>query len=162
MERKSLTESMHPEEEWFKEAASIETIDGLASFIGHILNDYYHDYGTVCHAVAACALAAAWMAASKEKITGFQAGFVMWDFIGHWEKRNNKCGLRLIDYDNMLYPQYAYKFEKVIDKDTWEALQKQAKENLKKNTDAAPRVIAHWKDIVNGIVPFGYEVVDEI
>ena len=158
---KSVTEKMHPEKEWFEEASKIDTIDGLASFVGHILNDYNHDYGTACHAVSACALAAAWVACEKEGLSGFQAGFVMWDFIKNWTKTGNECGLRLVDYDDMLYPQYEHKFDKVIDKITWHNIQEKAKENL--NTDnGCGSVRNHWKKIVDGEVPFGYRVVEDL
>jgi hypothetical protein len=83
----------------------------------------------------------------------------MFDFITGFTKTGNKCGLRLVDFDDMLFPQYDYKFEKTIKKYTWELLQKQAKENL--NGDmryVSPSVIEHWQSIANGIVPFGYSV----
>lgn len=97
-------------------------------------------------------------------ITGFQASFALWEVIKEWQYSNNKTGLRLIDYDNMLYPQYQRKFEKVISKDVWKSLQEAAKENLDSlfvdgvfdENSAAPNVVEHWKSIVNGVVPFGY------
>ena len=30
----------------------------------------------------------------------------MWDFIIDWMYTSNQCGLRIVDYDDMLYPQY--------------------------------------------------------
>lgn len=158
MDRKPITEEMCLEKEWFEKARKIETIEDLTSFVSHILNDYYHDYGTACHAVAACALAGAWLASREEGITGFQAGFVMWDFIKQWNKTGNECGLRLVDYDDMLFPQCEYEFQKTIDVSVWEKIKKQAKENLEKNPDAHPEVIEHWTKITQGIVPFGYQV----
>ena len=84
----------------------------------------------------------------------------MWDFIKNWTKMGNECGLKLVDYDDMLYPQYEEKFEKTICKDNFELIQKKAMENLEKSKDAHPAVIAHWRKIANGEVPFGYRVVD--
>ena len=134
-------------------------------FINHVMNDYIHDYGTVCHAISACAIAAAWAANETPGacggITGFQAGFVMWDFIKQWEFSSNKCGLKILDYDNMLYPQYEGKFDKIISKDVWALLQKQANENLKDTSYAANEVVAHWQKIACGEVPFGYVVSDK-
>lgn len=161
--KETVTEEMHPEKEWFDEARKIDE-EGLPGFYERIIHGYNHDYGTVCHAVAAVALAAAW-AACKENDTGlssFQAGFVMWDFIRYWTKQGNECGLKLVDYDDMLYPQYEDKFEKTIKKDVWESIQNKAKENLKRFPDAHPMVLAHWKNIVNGEIPFGYTVTDDI
>lgn len=156
-----INESMHLEKEWFEQAGK-QTIETLPEFIKHLLNDYYHDYGTVCHAIAACALGAAWAGASAEGITGFQAGFVMWDFIRRWNFPNNESGLRILDYDNMLYPQYRYKFEKTIDHERWEKLQEMARKNLEEKGEAVhPDVKAHWESIVAGNVPFGYVVREE-
>ena len=157
-----ITEKDHHEEEWFAEARK-QTIETLPTFVSHLMNDYHHDYGTICHAVGACALAAAWAADNSENggITGFQAGFVMWDFIREWQYRGNKCGLKIVDYDNMLYPQYADKFEKTLSSDIWRHLQAEAKRLLTTNRAGAhPRVVKHWQDIDNDIVPFGYKVVD--
>lgn len=159
-----VTEEMHPEKEWFAEAKE-KKVDDLRCFIKHLVNDYTHDYGTVCRAVAASAVAAAW-AANREGgfLTGFQAGFVMWDFIRYWMKPSNQCGMKLIDYDDFLFPQNAYKFEKTIDSDTWSAIQNEARKNLKEMHDSMvpvhPRVLEHWKSIVDGNVPFGYRVSD--
>ncbi len=147
----------------------------------------------------------------------------------------NKCGLRLLDMDNLLYPQYEYKFHS-IDSDTWKSVQKEAankiyeskvahekylkdteryrldldkfKEDVKKfelkhpeypkyednpkfyehlgcgtveewdkekqkeetgflfaprepyDGAAHPKVVAHWKSIVNGNIPFGLRIED--
>lgn len=160
-ERKFITEEDHLEKEWFEQARNM-TMDKLPEFINHILNDYHHDYGTACHAVAACAIAAAWAADNKVGLTGFQAGFVMWDFIRQWEFTSNKCGLKIVNYDNMLYPQYEEKFDKVIPDYVWEKLQEQAKKELE-GIDAyvSDYVVDHWRSIANGVVPFGYTVVED-
>jgi len=155
-----ITEEMLLHEQWFSRAEEIDTIEDFVEFAEHLLNDYEHDYGTVCHAIAALALAGAWLGSNTEKITAFQAQFVMWDFITYWNFANNTCGLKLVNYDDMLYPQYAYKFDKVISKDIWNSLQKQAKKNLETRGYSAIEVVQHWKNIANGIVPFGYKVED--
>ena len=156
-----ITEEMHPEKEWF-EAAKHQTRDTLIDFFDHVMRDYKHDYGTICHALAACAIAAAWAANEEEQggITGFQAGFVMWDFIRQWEYSYNKCGLRIVDYDNMLYPQYEPKFDKTISADVWKALQNRAAELLNDCDHCADSVVEDWRKIAAGKVPFGYKVVD--
>lgn len=158
----TITEEMHLEKEWFEEAKK-QTPETLMSFINHIMNDYRHDYGTIVHAVSACALAAAWASDRYPQggITGFQAGFVMWDFIRELEYSNNECGLKIVNYDNMLYPQYKDRFEKIIPKWVWEKLQERAKEkleNLEQYQYTSGVVIAHWKSIADGKVPFGYSV----
>lgn len=162
--KKAINEDMHIEKEWFSEAGR-QTTETLMDFINHVMNDYIHDYGTVCHAIGACAIAAAWAAnksdGARGGITGFQAGFVMWDFIRQWQFPNNKCGMKIVDYDNMLYPQYEYKFAKTISKDVWNQLKKQAAEKLTDCEHCHPDVIDHWKSIVNGNIPFGYNVLEE-
>lgn len=159
--KQQIDESMHLEKEWFEQAGEVKTIEELETFVNHILNDYEHDYGTACHAVAACALAGAWLGCHKEGLTGFQAGFVMWDFIKGWIKSENTCGMKLVDYDDMLYPQYDHKFEKTISQNTWHCLQEEAKRQLKEAGGAHPEVKAHWKNIAMGIVPFGYQVRED-
>lgn len=158
-----VTEEMRPEKEWFEQARK-QTLKTLPDFINHVMNDFSHDYGTVCHAVAACALAAAWAANNEPNggITGFQAGFVMWDFIKQWSFPSNEIGLKIIDYDNLLYPQYEFKFYKTLSKDTWVKLQGKAKKLLAEKGDYVhPDVAAHWKSIAAGVIPFGYSIIQE-
>lgn len=158
----SITEDMHVHEEWFDQAENVYTVEDLTAFVNHVMFDYSHDYGTACHAITACALAAAWLGSHAEHITGFQASLIMWGFIFKWWKKNNKCGLKMIDYDDMLFPQYSYKFEKTISSGYWDAIQKEAENLLSKNNDhASPDVVKHWESIVSGEVPFGYIVKDE-
>lgn len=153
---------------WYEKAAE-QTFETLPGFISGIINGYRHDYGTICHAISACTLATAWacnrMDGAQGGITGFQAGAVMWMFIKRWEFKNNKCGLRLIDYDDLLYPQYEYKFNKSIEPSTWEKLQEEAKKLIEETKNDAfgphPEVLAHWQSIVDGHVPFGLEVEDD-
>lgn len=157
-----INEEMHLENEWFKQAQD-QTLDTLPQFINHLMNDYYHDYGTICHALSAIALAAIYAADKSPQggITGFQASFIMWDFIKQWQYPHNICGLKIVDYDNMLYPQYKQNFEKTISNTAWNKLQQEAKNLLNNyNGDAVNEVIAHWRSIAEGQVPFGYTVTE--
>jgi hypothetical protein len=52
-----ITENMKVHDEWYKEANKIQYKD-LLKFINKLLNDYQHDYGTICHALTAGAIAA--------------------------------------------------------------------------------------------------------
>lgn len=164
-----ITEEQHLEKEWYNEA-KVQTIETLPAFISHIMNDYEHDYGTICHAVSACALAAAYAVNRHPQggITGFQAGFVMWDFIKQWMFENNKTALKIINYDDMLYTQHEEKFDKVIQKEIFESIQEEAK-NLLDEYESTPEdqryvhpdVIKHWESIVAGNVPFGYRIKED-
>lgn len=162
MDKQLITEEMHLEKEWFEEAKNVKSIEELSKFVDKMLNSYEHDYGTIIHAIAACSVACSWFGARVKGITGFQASLVMWDYIMHWTKTHNKCGLRLVDYDDFLYPQYRYKYEKVISESTWAAIQEEARKRLDKDDGSAcPGVRLHWESIVNGVVPFGYMVKDD-
>jgi len=158
----AITEKMKVHEEWYKEAKK-QSLQSLPEFLRHLMDDYKHDYGTICHAISAGAIATAWAMNDHPQggITGFQAGFIMWGFIRYWNHEHNKTGLSIVDYDNMLYPQYEYKFDKTISKSTWDAIQKTAAENIRENKTAHPSVIAHWHSIVSGVVPFGYVINEE-
>jgi hypothetical protein len=125
-----ITEEQNLQEQWYLRAKEA-TLETLPEFIRHLMNDYRHDYGTVCHAIAASAVAAAW-AADKEPnggITGFQASAIMWEFIKHWGMGMDGP-LRLVKYEMMLYPQEADRFQQAIAPETWEWLQGKAREQL--------------------------------
>lgn len=153
---------LHLKEEWFAEAKEM-TMEKLPEFIRHLTYDYNHDYGTVCHAMAAVGFAAmkAFDHGPMGGITGFQASCVLWDIISEWQYPNNKCGLRIQDMDNLLYPQYDYKF-KSISESTWDAVKSEAERNLElanqKGEFVHPKVMKHWGEIVKGIIPFGLEI----
>jgi hypothetical protein len=215
--------------EW-REKARNATIDTLPNFLRELSEDYSHDYGTICHAMAVAAVAGASALDNSKQggISGFQAGAVMWEFIRSWNYTNNKVGLRLVNYDDMLYPQYEQKYEKTISSAVWANLKKVAAEEIAKadveyakyldkleqyNKDIAAFVekypdyyenrqhydplslgtgaeweaeekkevsgfefaprepfclvnsqsecYKHWQSIVDGTVPFGYDVYDD-
>jgi uncharacterized UPF0160 family protein len=160
----NITEEMGFEKEWYAEANKIKLKD-LEEFITRLIKQYDHDYGTIVKAMCAGMMATMSAMNKDEKqggITGFQASCLMWELMKHFNLRNNKCGAKLINYDDMLYPQ---KFEdftsKAITTHIWESLKKEAEKNIKERSDNChPDVLKHWEDIVNGIVPFGYYVRD--
>lgn len=139
----------------------IKSFKDLVKFLKYVKKNCNTGYGEAPRAIAQASLAVAWYFAKTFGITGFQAGFVMWDFIRDWQYSHNVAGLKLVDYDNMLYPQYHYKFEKTISPDIWKALQEEAKKNLDNKEHAHPDVIAHWQSIADGNVPFGYSVKED-
>ncbi len=155
---KQIKEEDNEQEQWYKDAHE-QTLDTLPYFINHLLNDYQHDYGTICHALAAGAVATtrAMNHSDQGGITGFQAGAVMWEYMKLWN--NVKPPAKLVQYENMLYPQHEYEYQKVISKDTFNWLQKKAENKLKKR-EIHPWVRMHLRSIVYGTVPFGYSIQD--
>lgn len=138
-------------------AKQAETLEQVMAIVKNVQENFNYDYGVAPRAIGAAAYAVASFLARKMGITGFQAGFAMFDFIRAFNYPSNKCGLRIIDYDDMLYPQYEYKFQKTISLSTWQSIQVEAKKRLDESkSNVHPAIIAHWKSIANGVVPFGY------
>ncbi len=116
---------------WDKKSKAA-TLETLPDFLKELSERYNHDYGTICHAVAIGATAAAWAMNKSDQggITGFQAGAIMWEFIRNWNYSSNKTGLKIVDYDNFLYPQYQDQFEKTLSASTWESIKEEAVKNI--------------------------------
>ena len=163
-ERIKITEQDHLEKEWYEEAKK-QTLETLPQFMNHVLNDYGHDYGTICKAIATCGAAAMYAANKTEQggITGFQASCITWEVLKAWGAFETHTGARLINFDNMIYPQYEYIFDKTIDKKTWYLIQEYAKKRLadEESFSLHPKVKAHMESIVEGNVPFGYRIEEE-
>lgn len=137
----------------------VKKIEELADLIEEVETKFNYGYGVAPRCIGAVSAVVANYLSAKMGITGFQASCAMWDFIKSYTYTSNECGMKLIDYDTMLYPQYDYRFEKIISKDVWELLKNKAKEKLEKDgNNACERVVEHWKSIINGNVPFGYVV----
>jgi len=136
----------------------------IDEFITKLLSEYKHDYGTICHAIAAAAYQAAWSVCRNDAqggITGFQAQCAFWEFASKWMMIEGPA--KLLDYRNLLYPQYEDHFDKAITQSTLNWLVEKAKE-LKSTTDpsqVSPNVLVHWDRIIAGDLPFGYRVKTE-
>jgi hypothetical protein len=154
--KRAIREEDKLDEAWYRAAREVRTTEQLTAFMNHVMNGYTHDYGTVCKAVAACALAAAWCADRTPGggITGFQAGAVFWEFARQW--LHIEGAARLIKYKDMLYPQNADRFSRTLDKRTAEWLRDEAKKKLADGAGAHPNVKAHWEALASGELPFGY------
>ncbi|MDD4615181.1 MAG: hypothetical protein PHI40_07260 [Caldisericia bacterium] len=147
---------------WIGEAEKIKTVDQLAKFITHLKKDYDHDYGSIILAMRAGMVATFHVMDEDEGITGFQADILFKSLMMEMLYRDNKCGVRLIDFDKMLYPQHKSSFT-TISKDTWDKVQAEAKAKVKalQGIPAAPEVKAHWQSIIDGKVPFGLKVKEK-
>jgi len=157
---KAITEKDGLQVEWMARAKTMK-IDGLPEFIRELTEDYQHDYGTICHAIAAAAVAAAWAVERSPSggITGFQAGAVSWEILKGWGGITlGDTGSRIVNFDDLLFPQYVEKFTS-IPEETWSKLMASAKERLAGDTSfVVPAVLDHWKSVANGEVPFGLKV----
>lgn len=160
MERQKITESK-AREEWMSEAKK-QTLETPPAFLKKLTEDYEHDYGTICHAIAAAGIGAAWAVERTPQggITGFQAGAIMWEMIEGWGVFG-EGPKRMTTFNDMLYPQYSRKFRSITP-DTWAWLQNKAKENLKDPENVSPNVLAHWESVAAGEVPFGYRVETDL
>lgn len=160
MSAKPITEEEGIHKEWMV-AAKDMTADKLPEFIRHLTEDYLHDYGTICHAIAAAAVAAANAVENSLQggITGFQAGAVTWEMLRGWNPSlMGECGTRITNYDHLLYPQYEYQFTS-ISEEIWQKVQEEAGKKIEgANAFVAGAVLDHWHSIAAGHVPFGLRV----
>ena len=155
----NITKEMGVHPAWYAEAASM-TLKELPDFLKKLTEDYRHDYATICHAIAAAAVGAANAVERSPQggITEFQGGAVMWQFIVNWMSDYKDKPVRLIDYSDMLFPQYAHAFAPVISKETHQYLIAAAQKHLADTGLASPDVQRHWEMLAAGGVPFGYTV----
>lgn len=174
-QRKRWTEN---KELWDREAkTNIHNSEDLKKFadklIEHCDNLEGPDlYEETANATTALAHAAVEMCAEQFGLSGFQVGCIMWGIIDKLNMSEHDCGMKLLNYDYMLYPQYEDHFEKTIDLETWIKMQEKASENYNEylsekarleNGDeyafpASKKVAAHWRSIIDGNVPFGFKV----
>ncbi len=146
----------HP---WLEEANEM-TIEDLPGFIQR-LTEGPHNEESICLAIAAAALGAAWAMESVRPITGLQATCVMWQIIEGWELWG-KGPKRMLEYREMLYPKSEPYFN-TIPLGVWEWLQKEARsliDQVEESQDPSVpiRDYKHWKSIAHGVVPFGWKV----
>ena len=78
-----------------KERKDIKSFDDLVAFLHRVKDNCNTGYGIAPRAIAQAVLATAWFLSSDFGITGFQAGFVMWDFIRDWSYSDNECGMKI-------------------------------------------------------------------
>lgn len=148
-------------ENWYRLARDIETKDDFQHLFER-LSEYPHSYGSICIAIAAVASGAAHLLNRSEKggITGFQASIILWEFRHAWLSENSPA--KIIDYSNMLYPQYKEVFFKPrLPKRTFEWMQTKAQELLDSSPTASTIVRKHWLSITKGQVPFGWKLEDD-
>jgi hypothetical protein len=148
---------------WNYQASQVSNMKDLQLLYSILFEeDYEHDYGTIVHAISAF-MKGAFNAANRSKqggITGFQASFIGWSMVSEFLSYDEEVGARLIDYGNLLYPQYWENFLPRIPNGVWQRAQEKAKRLLEENDieKISPHVLQHWKKIANGEVPFGLTI----
>lgn len=159
-ERKQISESDGLQKEWMVEAKK-QTMATLPEFLRKLTEDYSHDYGTICHAIAAAAIGAAEAVQHSPEggITGFQAGAVMWEMIRGWGVWG-EGPKRIQCFHDLLYPQHESKF-RTISKETADWLKAEAIKEVAGWTTGHPGVIAHMRRVAEGWIPFGLTVESE-
>lgn len=165
MSKQVISEEMKVHEEWYNTAKQIQTPEQLSDLINHLINDYEHDYGTICHACAAAAIAAANVINRSPVggITGFQASAIFWEFWRHWfygHDLKKSPPATLLEHTNLLYPQYEYKYTSIFP-ETWKWVQEEAKKLLLDDRMMDDSVKSHLQSIVDGVVPFGLTVRED-
>lgn len=138
------------------------TMETLPAFLKE-LAEHPHDYGTICVAMAAGAIATCYALDRTPNggITGFQAGCVGWDFLRGWHSwPEDGAGHALLDYDLLLYPQYARQFNSVSRK-VLDRVREKARKMLREKGQMCETVRAHMVFVAEGGVPFGLAVSDD-
>ena len=154
--------------DWMEMDVDHVELDDIPAFVTKAMCGYEHDYDSVVKAFVACLCACAWAINQQAGLTGFQAGFIPLLFMQKWNGVGDDIGLRVIDYDNMLYPQYADYFDKTVSRDIYNSLVDKARQNLKdleseeKSCSVHPNVVAHWQSIAAGELPFGYSIKSDV
>jgi hypothetical protein len=142
-------------------AEAVKTQQDLMDFLKEIMG-HEHNYGTVVVAVGQGMMATMGHMNQSLGLSGHQGSFVGWEIMK--VVFDLKGGARLLDFDDMLFPQYAYKFANTISKSVFDRLQSEAARRLmahyEEGASVNPEVRTHWETIVKGDVPFGWSVTD--
>jgi hypothetical protein len=124
----------------------LHTPEELAAYT-RALTDRPHDYGTCVYAMSMAAVAAFQYVAHKLGVSGFQAGCADMDILRR--TRSIEGGFRIVQYDDLLYPQYWDEgrsgiFEAALVENAAHYAEK-ARALLAKCPAAHPEVLAHWR-----------------
>lgn len=164
-------------EELIGKRSQIKSFDDLVAFLKDVKDNYNPSidslsdeeqevwYGAVVRAAAQAAIATACFFSEEMGLTGFQHHFMVNDMMFGWAYPGCKTGLRILNWDDMLRPD-GPTMRKTISKNTWEKVQKEAKnrlEELKKQdkNESIIKLMNHLQSIVDGTVPFGYGVKED-
>lgn len=131
---------------------TFDTPDELMTYINGLVEpEDTHDYGTCVYAMSMAATAAFNFVAHKLGVTGFQASCADMDILAR--TRGWKHGFRILNYADLLYPQYRNKFDGcnyeslLIENGAW--LRDEATKLLTENGTAHPAVREHWQRLAS-------------
>ena len=128
-------------------APTPDSEDELVAII-HRLVERQHDYGTCVYAMSISATSAFNYVARKLGVSGFQASCADMDIVAR--VRGMKNGFRIIDYNDLLFPQYEQKvpgFWQLIEEQK-EHLAGEARKLMAENHDKShPDVKKHWEKL---------------
>ena len=152
----------NPEHRKWLEKAKHVSREELPSFIDEIM-EKGDGYSDLIYAVSSCCIAT--MSVCGKGMTGYQASWVPLIFLQNVNGVGTKVGFKVVDYDNMMYPQYEDYFNVTLSRDMMEALQEEAVERLGEYADRpnddkmiAPSVLKHWIKLASGTPPYGLNV----
>lgn len=123
------------------------------ALIVETLSERTHDYGTCVYAMSIAAEAAFNLIAHKLGVTGFQASCADMDVLRR--TRRLKDGFQILNYNDLLYPQYEHNFSEC----SWAALlhknkdslREKAKSLLTESPNAHPDVLVHWQRLAEAV-----------
>lgn len=140
-----------------------ETVEDLAAIV-RVLTEREHTYGTCVYAMSIAAEVAFRLVASKLGVTGFQASCADMQFLSR--TRGYKHGFKIVNYADILYPQYAPHLsgKLTISAECWKAIREEARKLFDYRYQGRPSgvdsVRAWWKGLADGVVP-DYLTVEE-
>jgi len=149
LKKKSLS-NMSERELREYEVPFIETEDQLLDIIRQLV-DRSHTYGTCVYAMSIASVATFRYIVHKLGVTGFQASCADLDILRR--TRNMNHGFRIVDYKNLIYPQYCdsehFPCYLELIRDNLSELQNLVKERMEESSDIHPAVFNHWKWILS-------------
>lgn len=162
------TEGPRPHKDTWMEKAwhGVDTPDVLRSFALELASQTESAKGRddasgiAADAASALAVASACMFAKMFSMTAYQKSRVMWNIVDALTDAEHDCGLKMVNYNHMLYPQYEDEFSGILPRQVWEALRTKAAETLSAKGDGelCEEVRSHLQSIADGKVPFGHSV----
>ena len=137
--------------QWLDEVKTIDSKNKLDRFVRKVMQGYEHDYGTYVWALSVCTKA--FVRYYGSAMTGMQASFLMWQIIRDTFGKKDKLGLKLVEYEWVLFPQYIERFKTEFDEETHTKAIELAKQYLVEYKDASDDVKKHWEKIASGWLP---------